>query len=82
LIQERETSQSNEIENENENEPTDEPLQNQLFDAAQTAEEAEKYYSVFQKTMNNILQKKKTLLLSPAQITQRNLEETLETLKE
>ena len=62
---------------EHENEPMDEPYQNQLFDTAQTAYEAEKYYSVFQKTMNNILQKKKTLLLSPAQITQRNLKETL-----
>jgi len=40
---------------ENENEPIDEPYQNQLFDTAQTAYEAEKYYSVFQKTMNNIL---------------------------
>ena len=60
-----------------ENEPMDDPSQNQAFDTSNTAIEAEKYYSVFQKTMNNILQKKKSMLLSPAQITQRNLKETL-----
>lgn len=64
------------MENEQEHDPIDEPYQNQLFVTAQTAQEAEKYYSVFQKTMNNILQKKKTLLLSPAQIQQRNRKET------
>ena len=73
LIQEREASQSNDMENE----ATDEPYQNQVFDTAQAAQEAEKYYRVFQRTMNNILQKRKTLLLSPAQITQRNLKEAM-----
>ena len=61
-MQEREATGSNDIEHE----ATDEPYQNQVFDSAQAAQEAEKYYSVFQRTMNNILQKRKTLLLSPA----------------
>ena len=67
----------NDHDNENENEQMDEPYENPDTGALQTAQEAEKYYSEFQKTMNNILQKKKSKLLSPAEITQRNLQETL-----